>query len=261
MVLDAEAVHRDDLEDTISFATQFSNERGGTVLDFLLAFAYAGGIRANREGQTATYFDVLLEDNDPSSVFAFGMEFQAASPALIARLREFVGMTPPIPTEESVYESPGEMIARWEREDMAEQNAGGDSASVAPPMLAPTTPKRAARIDMVREVLADMRGRTFGVDYTRLDGTPRTMLVQVNAYDPMAEIVKVREINLSKRLREQQQRTLFESGIIDRSLVARPSDVLLTDAEQQTAFRTLRLDRITAIRVGGEQHDFTFSGE
>lgn len=115
-----------------------------------------------------------------------------------------------------------------------------------------------ARIDAVADMLGNMRGRTFGVDYLTLDGEPRTMLAQVSNLDIKNGRVTVREVNKTRASRNTVKRSLHESGIVDHDLAPRPADVLLTEneARKSTQYRTLYLDRIQRIRVAGESHEF-----
>lgn len=79
-------------------------------------------------------------------------------------------------------------------------------------------------------VFASMKGRVFGIDFVKMDGTPRTCLGQVEGIYP--DRVVIREINCTRRLRESGH-------------------------PNARAYRTVMLPNVKMIRVSGA--DLSFS--
>lgn len=102
-----------------------------------------------------------------------------------------------------------------------------------------------ARADIVQDILAGMNGRTFGVDYTKLNGEKRTMLCQVDSMK--GDYVIVREINKTRTLRHSTLVTLRDMGFNDP----------FTDSDKEAlrAYRTLRYDSIDCIRADHATYD------
>lgn len=105
---------------------------------------------------------------------------------------------------------------------------------------------KSARSDMVKDILRGMKGRTFGVDYTTVDGRERRMLVQVvQMHD---EHATVREINLTQAQRKDAVKTF-------RSLGFTYPDLSDEEKRLYTEYRTLRYDGVNEIRVAHKTYD------